>query len=169
MVSWGSLDENGPRRAMIAGTLVEGWAHFSLYADRYEAYDFFIHHPAAQVPPLKGEDLPLGPLDSAMIAVLEKNLAGMNRKIIHSQARVRLAPRTGPADSDERKFMRVQFDRNIDTDMDGSPDWAEFEIAALDRAEAAIAPLKNSSAESSEPAEPAIELKDSQPVPGIPK
>ncbi|MEY3897597.1 MAG: hypothetical protein RLZZ214_3118 [Verrucomicrobiota bacterium] len=166
MVSWGSLDEGGPRRARIGGTLVEGWANFPLYADRYGAYDFFIHHPTAKVPPLKGEELPLGPLDSAMIAVLEKNLAVMNEKIIHSQARIRLAPLTGPADPDERKFMRVKFDTKIDTDMDGSPDWAEFDLAARDQAEAATAPLKNPSPESSEPA---VKLKDAQPVPGIPK
>lgn len=168
MVSWGSLDGGGPRMVRIAGTLVEGWADFPLYADRYEAYDFFIHHPAAKVPQFKWEE-PLGPLDRAMFAVLEKNLDEMNRKIINSQARVRLAPRSGPADPSERKFMRLKIDESIDTDMDGSPDWAEFDIAARDQAKAATAPLKSPSLESSASAGLGVESKDPQPVPSIPK
>jgi hypothetical protein len=38
--------------------------------------------------------------------------------------------RPSPPDPDSKKFWRVHVDADIDTDQDGSPDWAEFEIAA---------------------------------------
>ncbi len=72
----------------------------------------------------------LGSLDTAMIADLELNLPAMNLEVANSAARTRNAPPPAPPNPDDRHFWRIHCDWSLDTDHDGSPDWAEFEIAA---------------------------------------
>lgn len=105
-----------------------GWTQIPLFWDRYGAYNFFICHPTGIVlPPV--ENSLLGINDSAMLATLEANLPAMNQQVAESIARSRNAPHPGPPEPGSRKFLRLLVDPTCDTDADGSPDWAEFEIS----------------------------------------
>ncbi|MEO5915090.1 MAG: hypothetical protein ABIS50_12720 [Luteolibacter sp.] len=129
VISWRSLDHGGPVVVRIAGEMVAGWDLMPLYSDRYDAYYFFIMY-AGDVANPPAENPPLGPNDTAMLAVLEASLPSMNQKVSDSAARARNSPPPAPADPDSKRFWRVHVDAGIDSDLDGSPDWAEFEIAA---------------------------------------
>lgn len=54
----------------------------------------------------------------------------MNQAVIDSTARARNMPPPAPPDPNSRKFWRVYCDWGLDTDMDGSPDWMEYEMEA---------------------------------------
>jgi len=54
----------------------------------------------------------------------------MNVEVATSVARARNAPPAAPNDPDALRFWRIKVDAGIDTDQDGSPDWAEFQMAA---------------------------------------
>lgn len=115
--------------------MVSAWNQLPFFWDRYGAHYFFIWHPNTSIAtPL--ENPPLGPLDTALLTQLEASLPTMNQQLTDSLARVRNAPTPAPPDPGSRRFLRVKVDSGTDTDSDGSPDWAEFQIAA--RAAAAL-------------------------------
>lgn len=129
VASWRSLDHDGPVVVRINGSMDAGWNQIPLFWDRFGAYSFFILHPNNTATP-PSENPHLGTKDSAMLAVLEASLPEMNQQVIDSVARARNAPPPAPAAPGSRKYLRVFVDATVDTDSDGSPDWAEFEIAS---------------------------------------
>ena len=135
MVSWASLDHGGPMVVRIAGEMATEWFQIPLYAEQFGDFYLFVWHPSTIVSP-PAEDSILGAKDSAMLAVLEASLPTMNSQVTTSVAAVRNAPAPTPADPDSKRSWRIFVDADIDTDMDGSPDWAEFEIAASAAAQA---------------------------------
>ena len=129
VVSWTSLDHGGPVKRLLDQTMTSGWNQMPLFWDHYGDFSFFILHAAHVVAPSE-DSLPLDSQDAAVFAELENSFALMNQAIDDSVARARNAPPPAPADPNSHKFWRVHCDWSIDTDQDGSPDWAEFEIAA---------------------------------------
>ncbi|RYD21301.1 MAG: hypothetical protein EOP88_11865 [Verrucomicrobiaceae bacterium] len=85
--------------------------------------------------PPSGEQVPpavnsvLQTKDAALLADLEQGLPLMNQMVVNSVVRARNSPPPPPPDPDAKRFWRVRVDWSVDTDGDGSPDWAEFEIA----------------------------------------
>jgi hypothetical protein len=129
VVSWASLDDRGPRIVRIDGEMDPGWEQIPIYHDHFGQFNFFVWHPISTVSP-PPENSFLGPLDTLMIETLQANLAAMNQQVADSVARSRNSPPPAPTDPNSRKFWRIHCDWSIDTDLDGSPDWAEFEIAS---------------------------------------
>ena len=54
----------------------------------------------------------------------------MNQQVTDSVFRSRNSPLSSPEPPGSKRFWRVKVDPDVDTDQDGSPDWAEFEIVA---------------------------------------
>lgn len=129
ILSWPSLDHGGSMIYRVPGTLHQAWTEAFLFAQRYDDYYFFIHHPLNSAPaPI--QNTVLGSIDSEMIATFEAHLADMNLLVAASQARARATPDPAPPSPDARLFVRVSADWSRDTDGDGSPDWIEEAIAA---------------------------------------
>lgn len=127
-VSWPSLDHGGPVVVRIAGEMDAAWNRIPIFSNRFAAYNFFFWHPGvAAAPP--AQNPPLGPKDTAMLAVLEASVSEINLQIAASILQSRNAPLPAPPDPNSKHFWRVKVDADIDTDQDGSPDWAEYEIA----------------------------------------
>jgi hypothetical protein len=105
------------------------WNSIRLFWNRYGAYNFYFWHPGVMATP-PTVNPPLGPKDTAMLAALEACVPEINLQIAASILRVRNAPVPAPPDPNSKRFWRVKVNADIDTDQDGSPDWAEFEIAA---------------------------------------
>ena len=133
VVSWISLDDQTARMMLLPDSLHTGWAWLPYFSERYGAYYFFVGHPLAAIPPPL-ENPELGPLDAAMIATLQANLADMNQRVADSIARSRNSPPPAPPDPLSKKFWRIKADWGLDSDADGSPDWLEFATAAANPA-----------------------------------
>ena len=129
VVAWPSLDHGGPMIVRIAGEMDAAWNSIPIFSNRYAAYNFFFWHPGTPAAP-PTENPPLGPKDTAMLAVLEASVPEINLQIAASIFQSRNAPLPAPPDPFSRKYWRVFCDWGIDTDEDGSPDWMEFEMAA---------------------------------------
>ncbi|NQX02705.1 hypothetical protein HQ447_18755 [bacterium] len=142
VVSWASLDHGGPMVVRIAGEMAAEWFQIPLYSERFGDHSFFVWHPPGVVNPPVVNSI-LEAKDSAMLAVLEASLPTMNDQMIASVARIRNAPAPAPVsvDPNSKRFWRVFVNAEIDTDLDGTQDWSEFEIAAR---EAAAPPLFSS-------------------------
>lgn len=129
VVSWPSLDDGSPVIASTTVPLDSAWDEIPLYLQSFGNYHFFVSHPSLSVPP-PAQNPVLGEKDSAMFAMLEASLPAMNLEVANSVVRTRNAPAPAPPNPDDRRFYRVFLDPTLDTDQDGSADWAEFEIAA---------------------------------------
>ncbi len=129
VISWPALDGSGPVVVRIDANLDPAWSQVPLYARRFDDYSFFVWHPDVAIDP-PAENPQLGAADSGVLAALEANLPAMNLEVQNSVAQARNAPPPPPPNPDDRKFWRIYVDATLDTDGDGSPDWAEFEIAA---------------------------------------
>ncbi len=127
VVAWPSRDHGGPIVVRIAGEMDLGWNQIPLFSNRFDGYYFFIWHPWHVVAP-PTVNSPLGLKDSALLAALEASLPAMNQQVAESVFRSRNAPLPGPDLPGSKRFWRVKVDPDVDTDSDGSPDWAEFEI-----------------------------------------
>jgi hypothetical protein len=129
LLSWPSLDQAGPMIYKISAEMAAGWNTATGYVEHYGNYEFYLSHPffAAATPPAVNPSL--GPLDSAMLAVFEANFAAMNAQVTASSAPQRNVPTAGSSVALPAKFFRIKVDPTLDTDSDGSPDWAEFQIA----------------------------------------
>ena len=154
VVSWASLDDGGPVIVRIAGAMDPAWDQIPMFVDRYGDYEFCASHPGGNLPP-PAENPPLGTHDSAMLAVLEASLPAMNLQVANSVVRARNAPAPAPANPDATRFWRILVNPDIDTDLDGSPDWAEFEIAAREAAVRTPRFARNSTGEAAATAAPA--------------
>ncbi len=130
IVSWRSLEHGSAMMALIDGEMHPDWDAIPVFAARHGDYDFLVTHPGGAIPP-PGPSLPLGSADAAMLAELENSLPAMNQSVADSVAASRLAPPPAPPAPDSRSFWRIKADWSLDTDGDGSPDWIEFELAAL--------------------------------------
>lgn len=129
VVSWRSLDHGGPVIVRISGEMDEEWNSIPIFWNQYGTYNFYFWHPGTPITPPE-ENPPLGIKDSAMLAVLEASVPEINQQIAASILRARNAPPPAPPDPNSRRFWRVKVDWGLDTDHDGSLDWAEYEIAA---------------------------------------
>lgn len=129
IVSWKSLDHGGPVVHRIAIDLIPEWNRHPLFSHRCNDYYFFLFVPGRAIAP-PSQPAVLGVRDSAMIQQLEANLPTMNQMVAASVAFARTVPRTAPVQPGPKKFWRIVADWSVDTDLDGSPDWAEFEVAA---------------------------------------
>ncbi len=129
VVAWRSLDHDGPMIVRIAAEIDPGWNQIPIFWNRFADYNFYFWHPGVAVAP-PAVNSPLGPKDSAMLAVLEASVPAINQQIAASILHSRNAPPPAPPDPDSKRFWRVKVDSSLDTDQDGSPDWAEFEIVA---------------------------------------
>jgi hypothetical protein len=129
VISWPSLDHGGPVIVWIAGAMDSAWASIPLYAQQFGDWQFFVWHPTESMAP-PAANPSLDTRDSALLAALEASLPAMNLEVANSLANARNTPAPAAASSDDHRFWRVKVDPEIDTDADGSPDWAEFEIAA---------------------------------------
>jgi hypothetical protein len=129
LLSWPSLDQDGPMVYKISAEMAAGWNTATGFVEHYGNYEFYLSHPffAAATPPAVNP--PLGPLDSAMLAVFEANFAAMNAQVTASSVPQRNVPATGSSTALPVKFLRIKVDPTLDTDADGSPDWAEFQIS----------------------------------------
>ena len=127
VVAWPSHDHGGPIVVRIAGEMDPGWNQIPLFSNRFGGYYFFIWHPW-YVAALPLSDSILGPKDTALLAALEASLPAMNQQVADSIVLSRNAPLPGPELPGSKRFWRVKVDPDVDTDSDGSPDWAEFEI-----------------------------------------
>ena len=105
------------------------WNSIPIFWNRFVAYNFYFWHPGVTVVP-PTETPPLGPKDTAMLAMLETSVPDINLQIAASILSARNAPLPATPDPNSKRFWRVKVNADIDTDQDGSPDWAEFEIAA---------------------------------------
>jgi hypothetical protein len=130
VVSWKSLDHGGPVIMLLAQAMTSNWNRMPLYWDRFGNHDFFIGCDGSSIPPPVGNPV-LGTKDAAVFAELETSFPAINLAVDESIARSRNAPAPAPPDPNSRKFWRVFCDWSLDTDQDGSPDWAEFEMGAL--------------------------------------
>jgi hypothetical protein len=130
VVSWKSLDHGGPAVMLLAQAMTSNWSRMPLYWDRFGNHDFFIGCDGPSIPP-PAENRVLGIKDAAMFEELETSFPAINLVVDESVARARNAPAPAPPDPNSRKFWRVFCDWSLDTDQDGSPDWAEFEMGAL--------------------------------------
>lgn len=129
VVTWKSLDHGGPVIYRIAEAMHADWQTVPLFAERHENHYFFVTHPSVPAAP-PAANPQLGPLDEAMIEVLDAHLDDMNETVANSAEVARNTPPPAPPSSDSRRFYRIHADWSIDTDIDRSPDWAEFEVAA---------------------------------------
>jgi hypothetical protein len=131
VVSWRSLDNAAPVNMLLAQTMAAEWNGMPFFSERYGSHYFFIGCGSlTPLPPPEANPV-LGPKDAAMFAQLETSFPLMNQAVIESTARARIIPPSAPPDPMSRKFWRVFCDWGVDTDMDGSPDWAEFEISGI--------------------------------------
>lgn len=76
-------------------------------------------------PPAESE---LGLEDLAFRSVLEAAFHQMNLQVEELQTTPRNTPPPAAPDPNSKRFWRIRADWNIDSDGDGSPDWAEFEM-----------------------------------------
>ena len=129
VVAWPSHDHGGPIVVRIAGEMDPGWNQIPLFSNRFGGYYFFIWHPWDLVAPPTVNSI-LGPKDSALLAALEASLPAMNQQVADSVFRSRNSPMPDSELPGSKRFWCVKVDPNVDTDQDGSPDWAEFEIVA---------------------------------------
>ncbi|GAA5480835.1 thrombospondin type 3 repeat-containing protein [Haloferula sargassicola] len=127
VVSWPSLASGAPMTARIPQALHPDWSSMPLFADHDGDYFFLIFHlPSPQEAPAGGA--PLAPEDEAMIEAFQDHLPEMNDAVANSVATARAAPPPPPPSPGGRKFLRLVADWNLDSDADGSPDWAEFTL-----------------------------------------
>ncbi len=129
VVSWRSLEGNHSLTFHIEQDLHPDWSTFPLFWQRYGDYYFFIAHFPTETAAPQANPL-LGPADSAMMEVLEERIPDMNLEVAASAAVARNTPPPAPPDPSGRKFVRIFSNAQIDSDSDGTPDWAEFELAA---------------------------------------
>ncbi len=128
VVSWRSLDDGSPVNRLLAQTMAPGWIHVPFLSERYGNFYFSIGcgNMAPIPPPVESGEL--GPKDTAMLTQLETSFPAMNQAVIESTNRPRNVPNPAPPDPQSRKFMRIRCDWGLDTDLDGTPDWMEFEM-----------------------------------------
>lgn len=125
VVSWISLDDETVRITLLPDALDTGWASLPFFSECYDAYYFFVSHPLASIPPPLANP-ELGPLDAAMITILQTSLADMNQRVADATARSRNAPPPAPPDPLSTKFWRIKADWSLDSDADGIADFIEF-------------------------------------------
>lgn len=122
-------------------TLAPEWSQQIMYSQAFGKFYFLVNHPTiSQAPPYANSELPENSLDAEFLESFESALPQMNAEVIASTAAIRNAPETPPATS-ERKFWRAIADWGIDTDSDGSADWAEFRMQLENTGGANNAPL----------------------------
>lgn len=123
------MDNGQAIKKRLAQPLTVNWQTQPYFWNRYGNFNFTIQHPrpAAPAPEIDPE---LGALDSAMFAQLTTSFPVINQAIDDNLVRARNQPPPAPPDPNSRKFWRLHCDLSIDSDRDGSPDWAEFETAA---------------------------------------
>ncbi len=109
-------------------TLATEWEEQIMYSRTFGKFYFLVNHPTiAQTPPATNSVLPENSLDAEFLAAFETALPQMNAEVATSTAAMRNAPEAPPTNTD-RKFWRAIADWGIDTDSDGSADWAEFQM-----------------------------------------
>ncbi len=125
ILSWKSLDDTSAKIVFLPGlTQDPGWINMPGYVRRFGGHDFYLCNPLLpQVPPATNSTL--GPLDTAMVAAFETNFPTMNAEVAAAVVRARTAPRI-PAPPTEKRFWRVRVNWDLDSDLDGTPDWMEF-------------------------------------------
>ncbi len=127
ILSWRSLDSGGSVVFRIPESLHQDWSEMPWFAHPYGDYYFFVLHlPTPQIPPQ--EESPLAEEDAAMVNEFRARLPEMNAAVANSVAVARAAPPPAPASPDGRGFVRISADWSLDSDSDGSPDWAEFAV-----------------------------------------
>jgi len=133
LVSWASLDNGQAIKKRLAQALTVNWQTQPFFWHRYGNFNFTIQNPkpAAPAPEVDPE---LGALDAAMFAQLASSFPTINQSIDDNHIRARNQPPPAPVDPNSRKFWRIHCNWGVDSDGDGSPDWAEFEIAEREAA-----------------------------------
>lgn len=129
VATWPSLEGSGSASVLIAQDMDDGWDSLPLYWHAAGDFSIFVWHPGA-TSAAPEEDPGLGFADQAFLEELEAAFPAMNTEVDQNQAVILNAPPPAPPDPNAKVFWRVVADWNVDTDGDGSPDWAEFEIAA---------------------------------------
>lgn len=126
VASWPALSGSGGVSILIPGELDDGWDDLRLFWKQYGDYRIFVWHPLGVLPaPAVGS---LSQEDAAFRDALVEHFGDINNEVDLNQAEVRNAPPPAPPSPDSKVFWRIRANWSIDTDQDGSPDWAEFEL-----------------------------------------
>ncbi len=109
------------------------WASVPLYVSgggSYLAlhgnYQVTVWRPSGPTPP--PSSLALSPEDMDFRDSLVGAFDSMNAEVAASLASTRNAPVPLPPASGSKAFWRIKADWGVDSDLDGSPDWLEFEV-----------------------------------------
>ena len=125
---WPSLSGSGTASALLPvemsvewNTVVFSWHSYGPYG--IHAYNFGQTALPAVV------SASISPEDAAFLTVLQSSFPEMNQRVELLQAFARNTPPPPPLPPDSKRFWRIKADWSVDSDADGSPDWAEFEMA----------------------------------------
>ena len=123
-LGWRSLESGSAQRHHFPLlSLDSGWDMMPFFCDKYGGHWFLIFKNFGTADPvMNGEH---GSLDQAMLADFEANWSDMDAAVAASAAASAHATPSPPA-SGGRRFWRVRADWSIDSDLDFTPDWAEF-------------------------------------------
>jgi hypothetical protein len=128
VATWPSLSGSGSVSILLAEEMCAEW-HQAVrschYAGEYAILTWRFGADCPAPPP----ESSLGSEDLAFIPVLQAAFHGMNLEVKELQALARNSPPPAPADPGAKRFWRIKADWSVDSDADGSPDWAEFEMA----------------------------------------
>jgi hypothetical protein len=128
VVSWPSLSDGQPVSALVDGELDTGWPASTRIMAEDDGYIFMALHLGASTPPPPAPNLSAS--DAAMLDIVEENLGTMNLLASNPNPPDRNIPDPAQQTEDSQRFWRIHANWGVDSDGDGSPDWAEFEIAA---------------------------------------
>lgn len=126
VATWPALSGSGGVSVLIPGELDDGWDDLRLFWKQYGDYRIFVWHPLGVLPAPAAGSLSLE--DAAFRDALVEHFADINNEVDLNQVEVRNAPPPAPPSPDSKVFWRIRANWSIDTDGDGTPDWAEFEL-----------------------------------------
>lgn len=127
IATWPSLDGGGSTTVLLAEDMDDGWESLPLYWHSSGDFQIFILNSGSSSPAPQGSS-EFGFEDQRFLEALETEFATINQQVNQNQIVASNAPPPAVPDPSGRVFWRIKADWNLDTDADGSPDWAEFEM-----------------------------------------
>ena len=127
LISWSSLDDQSAKRHLLVGATLDAvWNDFdSSYQDAHGDYLFGISPQLTSPVAFTASRTPLGPQDTAMVAIFTAALPTITTNIQNSVAsNSNSAPL--PENQGNRAFYRFAADWGLDSDGDGRRDWQEI-------------------------------------------
>ncbi|WP_367871478.1 hypothetical protein [Luteolibacter sp. Populi] len=123
------MSDHRPITVLLPGAMDPAWSSVPLFVEKYDGYLIFVSHPGYPVaPPVSNPAL--ASADEAFLGILSDRLDDMNLAVATSASHARNVPDPAAPASNSRRFWRINADWSADSDGDGSPDWAEFQMAS---------------------------------------